>query len=663
MAKLLMNKIVLAGHKSSRKEVLETLQRRGAVEIISDAEMEGFDRVDTRKQINIFESAASSGRQALVALNEFSPEKKSLIQSFAGRKEYSTKEFEKKLKNVNEAMSASKNLNSIQKQVNDCKTEIGRLEIKLAELEPWLSLDIPLGYLGSEKTSAFIGSVPYESDYDSLREMIKNENAELELYEIEVISSSKEQTCFAAFSHNDESDNLERALRQIGYVTPSNLFMDKPQRKKEDLIWRKEALKNQIPILEELAKSYDKDREKIEFMIDYYSLRSEKYKIINQLSSSRSAFVLSGYIPAKYAKKIMDELTDKYLVAAELYDAGEDAPVCLENKAFYSPVESITEMYAMPLENDIDPTPIMSFFFYLFFGMMFSDAGYGLIMVLATGFLLKKLNMEKRTKANMKMFFYCGISTTFWGIIFGGFFGDLIPAVAQTFFGKTIVIPSVLNPSEDPMTLLIFGIALGVVQVFVGMGIKFYLLWKHGSPIDAILDVGLWYLFVGGIILLLVGSVANIPIAGAVGQWSAIIGAVGILFTAGRKKKGIAKKVLGGLAMGGLYDVTSYISDILSYSRLMALGLATGVIASVMNLLGGLLGSGLVGIIFFIVIFIVGHAVNFGINALGAYVHTIRLQYVEFFSKFYEGGGRKFNPFRVDTKYIRFKEEKNNVNL
>ncbi|HCC35077.1 MAG TPA: hypothetical protein DEQ02_05375 [Ruminococcaceae bacterium] len=161
--------------------------------------------------------------------------------------------------------------------------------------------------------------------------------------------------------------------------------------------------------------------------------------------------------------------------------------------------------------------------------------------------------------------------------------------------------------------------------------------------------------------MLLAGGVIGIPLVGTIGQWAAIAGGVLIFLTAGRKSKGIGGKIIGGLAFGGLYDISSYLSDMLSYSRLMALGLATGIIAGVMNLLGSLFGGGIVGIIAFVIIFIIGHAVNFAINALGAYVHTIRLQYVEFFSKFYEGGGRKFQPFHVDTKYIRFKEEKNDV--
>jgi len=136
----------------------------------------------------------------------------------------------------------------------------------------------------------------------------------------------------------------------------------------------------------------------------------------------------------------------------------------------------------------------------------------------------------------------------------------------------------------------------------------------------------------------------------------AIVGAVGILLMSGRRKKnnwGLR------LALGAydLYGLTSWLSDVLSYSRLLALGLATGVIASVFNQMGSMFGGGVLGAIIFIIVFIIGHAFNIGINLLGAYVHTCRLQYVEFFGKFFEGGGKEFHPFRSNTKYVEVKEE------
>ena len=135
----------------------------------------------------------------------------------------------------------------------------------------------------------------------------------------------------------------------------------------------------------------------------------------------------------------------------------------------------------------------------------------------------------------------------------------------------------------------------------------------------------------------------------------AIVGALGILVMSARDKK----NPLLRLALGAydLYNITGWVSDVLSYSRLLALGLATGVIASVINQMGSMVGNNVFGVIVFILVFCFGHLFNLAINLLGAYVHTCRLQYVEFFGKFYEGGGKAFRPFKQITKYVEIKED------
>ena len=244
----------------------------------------------------------------------------------------------------------------------------------------------------------------------------------------------------------------------------------------------------------------------------------------------------------------------------------------------------------------------------------------------------------------------------FWGALFGGWFGDIATVVANVFFGKEFVIkPIWFNPIEDPIKLLIFSLALGVVHLFTGLGIKAYMQIKEGKWFDAICDEGFWILTISGIAAWLGGAMI-LPVLGTVGQWMTIVGVLGLLLTGGRDRKGIGK-VIGGLS--NVYNITSYLSDILSYSRILALGLATGVIAQVVNTMGSIFGGGIVGGILLLCIFIFGHILNIAINVLGAYEHTCRLQYVEFFGKFYEDGGEPFEPMGKNTKYIRIENDKN----
>ena len=306
--------------------------------------------------------------------------------------------------------------------------------------------------------------------------------------------------------------------------------------------------------------------------------------------------------------------------------------------------------------------------YYVLFGMMLSDAGYGLLMVIGCGIALAKFkNMEAGLKKSLKMFLYCGISTVFWGAMFGSFFGDAVAVIGKTFFNADVSLPAVwFAPLDDPMRLLLFSFLVGILHLFAGLGAQFYQLVRQGLWKDAVFDVVFWYMLVGGGVVYLLSmqmftdmvalSFTLPAIAGTIGAAAAGIGAVGIVCTSGRSSKSFGKRFLKGLY--GLYGVSGYLSDILSYSRLLALGLATGVIASVFNQMGAMAGSGPLGAAVFILAFVIGHTLNLGINVLGAYVHTNRLQFVEFFGKFFEGGGRKFTPFAARTKYFKITEEK-----
>lgn len=269
-------------------------------------------------------------------------------------------------------------------------------------------------------------------------------------------------------------------------------------------------------------------------------------------------------------------------------------------------------------------------------------------------------------KKTMKMFMYCGISTLIWGILFGGYFGNAVDIISGTFFGHTIT-PKALwfVPLNDPMKLLVYSMLFGVIHLFTGLGIKGYMCLKDGRVMDFFCDVMLWFSLLLGLILMLLpteifGSIIQAQIVfpaplNTLAKVLAIAGAVGIVLMSGRENKNFGVRI--ALGAYDLYNVTGWLSDVLSYSRLLALGLATGVIASVMNEIGSMFGNNVIGVIGFSVVFIVGHTLNLAINLLGAYVHTNRLQFVEFFGKFYEGGGRPFEPFKSKTKYIDVKEE------
>ena len=311
-------------------------------------------------------------------------------------------------------------------------------------------------------------------------------------------------------------------------------------------------------------------------------------------------------------------------------------PVQLKNNWFTRPLNMVTEMYSLPAYGTVDPNPLMAPFFILFYGVMMADMGYGLLMMLASVFVLKKA----RPKAGMHNFFMllglCGISTFLMGAVTGGFFGDFLTQLTTLVNpGAPLVLPALFTPLNDTMMILIGAMCLGLVQIVTGMAISVVRKLKAGQFRDAFWEEITWWVVFAGIGLAALG-VTNLALyAGA-----ALVVA-GPVFTG----KGVGR-VTGVFA--SLYNhITGYFGDILSYSRLMALMLAGSVIAQVFNTLGAIPGN----VIVFLVISAAGNMLNFALNLLGCYVHDLRLQCLEYFGKFYEDGGRPFRPLDLSAKY------------
>lgn len=671
MAVMPMQRIGIYALKSRRKPILELIQRRGVVEIHAEkAEDAVFRQTDTAPAKARFENNTSTLQAALEALDKLEPEKKSLLAPLEGRTPIPLSRYEETAGAAGKTLRAASRVNALWKKCADDRAEILRLEAQIRMLEPWSRLDVSMRTTGTASTAAFIGSFPAEYTEEALKAEIARGAPEIDGVAVEVLSAGTQQTCAFLLCHASNGAKLEAFLRSIGFTYPADRSKKPPQARMQDLNARIEKLRAEIDGAEAEIRTYAALRGAMQYTIDYFSMRIEKYDVLGRLWQSPHVFVITGYIPAESAPALEKELTEKFEAYVELETPAEDedVPVKLKNNAFAAPVEGVLESYSMPGRKEIDPSTLMAVFYYFLFGMMLSDAGYGLLMVIGCGVALAKFkNMEENLRKFLKMFLYCGISTVFWGAMFGSFFGDAVTVIGKTFFNVDIAIPALwFTPLNEPMRLLLFSFLIGVIHLFAGLGAQFYQLARQGLWKDAIFDVVFWYMLVGGGILYLLSMQMfadmvslgfTLPAAvGTAGAIAAGIGAVGIVLTAGRESRSPFKRLLKGLY--GLYGVSSYLSDILSYSRLLALGLATGVIASVFNQMGAMLGNSPAGVAVFVFAFLVGHTLNLGINVLGAYVHTNRLQFVEFFGKFFEGGSRKFNPFSAKTKYFKITEEK-----
>lgn len=671
MAVLQMKKMNICGVKGDRKPILERLQSLGVMEIHREdiPDCEGFSKMDTKIDISMFEKNMRLINNALSILDKYVPEKKGMLSTLEGKKTVKREEFDKITSGTDELLLKAKAIVSLEKEISEKKAHIIRFENQTESITPWLGLDIPMDLRGTKHTSIILGTMPKEITIDELNAVLMGETQGVTAVDCNVVAEDRDLIYVCIFCLTCEKVAVEAALRinrftklQYRYNKTPNELID--EFKNEIISTKEEVSQCEAKIKKQVSLRGD-----LKLIDDYFRMRKTKYELIGNLLQSKNTFIMSGYIPAKYEEAVRMTIEDEYACAVFVSELSEDddPPTILTNNKFSESMEGVVESYGLPHRGEFDPTGIMSFFYVFFFGLMLSDAAYGAIMAGLCFAVLKKFpNMSRGTYKNIKMFMFCGLTTMFWGVMFGGYFGDVIQVVARTFLNKEVTVPALwFEPLGDPMRLLLWCMGFGVIHLFVGLGIKGYQQIKARAYMDFMCDVILWYVFLIGLILLLLptdifASISRMNIVfphavNVLAKGMAITGAAGLLLMSGREQKNPALR----LALGAydIYNITGWLSDVLSYSRLLALGLATGVIASVVNQMGSMTGSGIIGVILFTIIFIIGHLLNMAINLLGAYVHTNRLQFVEFFSKFYEGGGRPFKPFIRDTEYIDLKEE------
>ncbi|OUP66677.1 V-type ATP synthase subunit I [Sellimonas sp.] len=670
MSVLQMQRISICAMKKDRKAILEELQRLGVMEIeTSRMPSEGLEKMDTLEDRQKFEKQASILDQALDVLQEYAPEKTSMLSSLEGKKLVERKIYQDVVSNRESILDTAQHILLMKKKEAEAKAEIVKLLAQKETLLPWLSLSVPMDYEGTKKTKVFIGSIGSVMTQEEVMAKIAEAAPDLTACDVEIVSADKDQTCLTAICLRTEADLLEEALRSAGFSRPAQTITEIPAKEVEKIETRISEVGKEIADFGKEIQDQAGHRENLKTLSDYYRTRAQRYEVLGQVPQTRNTFVISGYIAKKNAAKLAEKLDREYSLSVEIEDLPEEeeAPVLLENGKATRSVEGVLESFGLPAKGEVDPTKIMFVFYVFLFGLMLSDAAYGLIIFVACAVLLKKYpRMSDGMAKSLRMFMYCGISTLVWGILFGGYFGDVVNVVSRVFFGHEVGIPALwFVPLNDPMKLLIFSMLFGLIHLFTGLAIKGYMCLRDKRYMDFFCDVVLWFAFLIGLILMLLPSSLfysisqmHIVFPAALETFSkvlAIAGAVGLLLMSGRSSKNPALRI--ALGAYDLYNITGWLSDVLSYSRLLALGLATGVIASVVNQMGSMAGKGVFGAIVFIIVFIIGHIFNIAINLLGAYVHTNRLQYVEFFGKFYEGGGRAFNPFKANTKYVDVKEE------
>ena len=466
----------------------------------------------------------------------------------------------------------------------------------------------------------------------------------------------KELLYFLLICHKEQQQQALEGLKPFSASTAN--FKDFTATPADNIAAIEEELKQiaqERAALEQEIASFADWRKPLQVTMDRMNQEVAKAAVREKMLTDGTVVFLEGWAAGTQLEELQREL-GHFTCAYELADPekGETPPTLLKNPKWMQCMNMVTEMYSLPAYNGIDPNPLIFFFYIFFFGFMFADVAYGII-IFAISLAITKIYHPKKTMGYMfQLGQYLGISTFICGIFTGGFFGNLLEVVYDTFL-PGVAMPGwmatfcggiAFSPVASPMTALLAAVCIGVVHLLTGQIIHIYMGFRDGEGVDALLDVVPWWIVFAGIALLALGM----------GPVVLVIGVLSLVLTQGRHEKTLFKKLFGGLR--SLYDITSWLSDILSYSRLMALMLATSVIAQVFNTLGTLGGRTVFGVILFVVVFLIGHVFNIGVNLIGTYVHAARLQYLEFFSKFYKEGGIPFRPLKYDTKYVDIEEEK-----
>lgn len=639
-----MKKLSAVVMKDDTERLIAALQKLCCVEISETDTSDGtLAPTDTKEASETLTRDIATAKRAVEFLMQYDCTKYSM---FDAPKTASIDDFDSGLDAV--TLGEAKTACALSDRMAKLKTQAADEKAALEALEPWEDWDVALPEDVTRHTVTLGGTLSANADITALSQKLGEYACIMQT----VQNGGRGQAVVSVSAHKDDIDDVKRILAQTGF-SKCTAVADKASGYAAGVIRQK---KERIASIEkELGESVAKakilaDRiSDIKALCDMLETRKKRLEAKESMAETGKTTVISGWVPAAAQKKV-ENLLEGRDAAYEFEDPGEDddVPVVLSNNRFASNFEPIVSMYALPLYGKFDPTMLVSVFYTVIFGLMLADAGYGLIILLGCLAGLKLLHPKESMAKLLKMFAICGVSCIVAGVLFGGYFGDLPNAIREGFGGaKDLESPAILfDMVDEPMMFLVVSLAIGAVHMICGMLVQFVELCKSGHVFDAIADVGSWLIVFAGIgVLAAVNMTAGAAICG--------VGALMLICTQGRHEKNIFMKFAKGVL--SLYDIVSYASDLLSYSRILALGLASAVIASVVNLLATMGGVSVPGMILFVFVFLVGHIINLLVNLLGTYVHTSRLQYIEFFGKFYESGGREFSPLSPEMKYVNLK--------
>lgn len=637
MAIVKMNKFNLLAFKSDRDELLNSLQAFNYVhfnDLERNEDQAYLEEVRNTERLNALDSDMTKVDYVISIIESYMKDRGlDLDNDFS---ELSLEGVKQRGENFDFGLIYGKIKDLVEKREN-ALAKRSDYQNKLSALKPWKDIDVDIDKLYDSKRIFVETGTVSSQFYEQIQKAIVERNLEKSL--VYKVSEADKTNYIVAVSSLDEKDDLIDLIREFGFsrvkINSNKRIVDEIDELSYNLKENQESIDG---IEKEIVdfKKYLKDL----YIYKAYILNKRRKEESSEFFLETNLMnVIEGYVPVdmtdRFKKDVKDVLGENYILDIKEADKDDSlVPIILKNNKLVDPYEEVVKTYSLPKYNEIDPSGLVAIFYTIFTGFMIGDLGYGALAVIAILLALKFKKFPESTEKTMRLFLRISISACVFGFIFGSVFGGIIDVP----FGW-------IDTAKDINELIVMSLVIGGISLFTALGVKGYMYLKDGKPMDAFYDVGFLYMAVGGAIALVL---TKSPIA----KWVMIIGMVGILLFAGRN----AASIGGRLGSGAyeLYGLTSWIGDFVSFLRLMALVLSGGFVAYSVNIIVKMLaGAGIGGIIAGAIIFIVFQLFNMFLSYLSAYVHGLRLIYVEMFNKFYEGGGVKFREMIEDTKFVK----------
>jgi len=630
-----VQRIHIIAHSGVKLEVLSSLQEQGVVQV----EKANFEELNLKSSLTEVAEVEHKLHRLSHSLNYLSQwEEKGLAKRLFAQKPQLNHEKKKDLLNV-DYLPVLDDVEKLEDEINELLSEIRFLEKEKESLSPLSDLALPLQALRrTDSIEILLGSI-IQPQYEDFLKM-----SEEEALWHEVVKRDKRRIHLLLIYLKKDKEPIERSLKELNFaphfLTEPVLYRAEEKDTVKDVM-RKfdkeiEGKRIRLEDLDKAGRRLSGQSERLMFIHDI--LLNEKKRILTSglLGETERIFYLDGWIRSSDIENLKSKLKPYSEVIEIFFRAPlpeEDPPVILENPKTGKPFELITKLYGLPQRGTFDPTLPLAPFFFLFVGLCVSEAGYGLLVALLSFLFIKFAKPKGGLRQFLKLLGLLGVSTVILGTLIGGWFGFPVRKLM------------VMDPLQDPLSFLYLALVLGFIQVWFGTLLNMINGIRNKLYLQSIFVQGGWLLLLPSFVLFL-GKMGSI--------WGifTLVGAAGIVFFASPSRNPFAR-FFGGLY--SLYDISRYLADVLSYSRLLALGLATTVIAMVVNNLSQTaLGIPWVGWLVAALIFVGGHLFNLAISFLGGFVHSMRLQFVEFFSKFFKSGGSPFKPFELESKFVEF---------